>query len=434
MFNLNSQTFYKNHSQELSKFYNRHYKTFHIIDGNIDSKLLFQENTHYFSTSEDFSFKDLDKDNLYDQLILTNFIENSYDFVEIFQDYQDMLKNDNKVIVTSINTKWTWLVYVLSMVKFIKSKRPKNYITKKTIENTFKGFGYTMTKHYTRQIFPFKLFYIGTFINILLEVIFFRFNLGLKSYFVFVKNSSMDYKLQSKTLLIPAKNEEGNLVELISRIKLEKNTQIIFIIANSKDDTLNKALEIANNNSFFKFHILEQKSNGKKNAIKEALPYIENELVAILDSDISVDPEELNNFFAIIEKNLADFVNGSRLVYSMEKGAMRLLNNFGNRVFQKFVSFVIKENITDTLCGTKVFKKELIETIINWDMKNKFKDPFGDFNFIFAASSIGERIVDYPVHYRSRTYGSTQISRFRDGYKLLLNFINSFIRLNASKY
>ena len=434
MFNLNSQTFYKNHSEELSKFYNKHYKTFHIIDGNKDSKLLFQENTHYFSTKKDFSVKDLDKDNLYDQLILTNFIENSNDFVEIFQDYQDMLKNDNKVIVTSINTKWTWLVSILSMLKFIKSKRPKNYISKKTIENTFKGFGYTMTKHYTRQIFPFKLFYIGTFMNILLEVIFFRFNLGLKSYFVFVKNSSRDFKLQSKTLLIPAKNEEGNLVELISRIKLEKNTQIIFIIANSKDDTLNKAIEIANNNSFFKFDILEQQSNGKKNAIKEALPYIENELVAILDSDISVDPEELNNFFAIIEKNLADFVNGSRLVYSMEKGAMRLLNNFGNRVFQKFVSFVIKENITDTLCGTKVFKKELVQTIINWDMKNKFKDPFGDFNFIFAASSIGERIVDYPVHYRSRTYGSTQISRFRDGYKLLLNFINSFIRLNASKY
>jgi precorrin-6B methylase 2 len=131
MFNLNSQTFYKNHSEELSKFYNKRYKTFHIIDGNKDSKLLFQENTHYFSTKKNFSVKDLDKDNLYDQLILTNFIENSNDFVEIFQDYQDMLKNDNKVIVTSINTKWTWLVSILSMLKFIKSKRPKNYITKK---------------------------------------------------------------------------------------------------------------------------------------------------------------------------------------------------------------------------------------------------------------------------------------------------------------
>ena len=184
----------------------------------------------------------------------------------------------------------------------------------------------------------------------------------------------------------------------------------------------------------YKFTVLEQQSNGKKNAINEALPYINNELVAILDSDISVDPEELNNFFDIIEKNLADFVNGTRLVYSMEKGAMRLLNNFGNRIFQKFVSFVIKENITDTLCGTKVFKKHLVDTIFNWDRNIKFKDPFGDFNFIFAASSVGERIVDYPIYYRSRKYGSPQISRFRDGYKLLLNFINSIVKLNASKY
>ena len=180
--------------------------------------------------------------------------------------------------------------------------------------------------------------------------------------------------------------------------------------------------------------VLEQNSDGKKNAVNEALPYVENELVAILDSDISVDPEELNNFFEIIEKDLGDFVNGTRLIYSMEKGAMRLLNNFGNRIFQKFVSFVIKENITDTLCGTKVFKKELIETILLWDKNTFYKDPFGDFNFIFAASSIGERIVDYPIHYRSRTYGSPQISRFRDGYKLFLNFLNSIVKLNASKY
>ena len=71
---------------------------------------------------------------------------------------------------------------------------------------------------------------------------------------------------------------------------------------------------------------------------------------------------------------------------------MRLLNNFGNRIFQKFVSFVIKENITDTLCGTKVFKKELVETILLWDKNLKFKDPFGDFNFIFSASSIGKEL------------------------------------------
>ena len=434
MFKLSSNNFYKNHSNELIKFYNTQFETLHIINGNDQSKSLFSKNTAYFVKDGEDVIDKLDKSKLYDQLILTNFIENSQDFVKTFPKYEQLLSGNNKVIISSINSKWNIFVVILSTLKVIKSKRPTNYITKKTIENTFKGFGYTLTKNYTRQIFPFKLFYIGTAINIILEILFFRFNLGLKSYFVFVKNNSNEIKKTSKTLLIPAKNEEGNLDELISRINLDTDTQIIFIIAKSKDKTLEKALEISKNNKKFKFLVLEQNSNGKKNAVNEALPYVENDLVAILDSDISVDPEELNNFFEIIEKDLGDFVNGTRLIYSMEKGAMRLLNNFGNRIFQKFVSFVINENITDTLCGTKVFKKELVETILLWDKNLFYKDPFGDFNFIFAASSIGERIVDYPIHYRSRRYGSPQISRFRDGYKLFLNFLNSIVKLNASKY
>jgi len=434
MLKLNSNNFYKNHSRELTKFYNTQFKTLHVINGNDQSRPLFSENETYFIEESDMVLKELDKTKLYDQLILTNFIENSQDFVKTFPQYAQLLSENNKVVVSVINSKWNIFVVILSKLKIIKSKRPKNYITKKTIETTFKGFGYTLTKNYTRQIFPFKLFYIGTILNVILEILFFRFNLGIKSYFIFVKNGSNDIKKSSKTLLIPAKNEEGNLEELITRISLEQDTQIIFIIAKSKDNTLEKAHEISNKNKKFNFLVLEQNSNGKKNAINEALPYVQNELVAILDSDISVDPEELNNFFEIIEKDLADFVNGTRLIYSMERGAMRLLNNFGNRIFQKFVSFVIKESITDTLCGTKVFKKELIETILLWDENLYYKDPFGDFNFIFAATSIGDRIVDYPIHYRSRKYGSPQISRFRDGYKLFLNFLNSIIKLNASKY
>ena len=434
MLKLSSNNFYKNHSNELIKFYNTQFKTLHIINGNDQSRHLFSKNTTFFVKEGEDVIEKLDKTEIYDQLILTNFIENSQDFVKTFPKYEQLLSENNKVIISSINSKWNIFVVVLATLKIIKSRRPKNYITKKTIENTFKGFGYTLTKNYTRQIFPFKLFYIGTAINIILEILFFRFNLGLKSYYVFVKNNSNNKKTASKTLLIPAKNEEGNLDELINRINLDSDTQIIFIIAKSKDKTFEKAQEISKNNKEFKFLVLEQNSDGKKNAVNEALPYVENELVAILDSDISVDPEELNNFFEIIEKDLGDFVNGTRLIYSMEKGAMRLLNNFGNRIFQKFVSFVIKENITDTLCGTKVFKKELVETILLWDKNLKFKDPFGDFNFIFSASSIGERIVDYPIHYRSRKYGTPQISRFRDGYKLFLNFLNSIVKLNASKY
>ena len=102
--------------------------------------------------------EEFQKNELYDQLILTNFIENSQDFVKAFPKYENILSENNKVIISTINSKWNIFVSVLSSLKIIKSKRPKNYITKKTIENTFKGFGYSLTKHY-RQIFSIQVIF-----------------------------------------------------------------------------------------------------------------------------------------------------------------------------------------------------------------------------------------------------------------------------------
>jgi len=46
-------------------------------------------------------------------------------------------------------------------------------------------------------------------------------------------------------------------------------------------------------------------------------------------------------------------------------------------------------------------------------------DPFGDFDLLFGASKLNLKIVEIPIKYRERTYGSTQISRFRHGLILL---------------
>jgi len=302
MLKLNSSTFYKNHSLELKKFLNSNYETLHIIDGDENLESLFNESAILFAKNKSNLFENTKSNKSYDQLIMTNFIENSQDFLKNFIEYEKILKTENKLIISAINSKWNFMVTLLSKLKIIKSERPKNYITKKTVENTFKGLDYTLTKSYTRQIFPFKFFYLGTLFNIFLEILFFRFNLGLKSYFIFVKNQDSQNNIKSKTLIIPAKNEAGNLEELIERINLENKTQIIFVIAESKDDTFNVANNIAKSNKKYDFTVLEQKSNGKKNAVNEALPFAKNDLVAILDSDISVDPEELVNFFKLLKK------------------------------------------------------------------------------------------------------------------------------------
>ena len=155
-------------------------------------------------------------------------------------------------------------------------------------------------------------------------------------------------------------------------------------------------------------------------------------MITILDSDISVEPETLNEFFEIIENGYTDFVNGTRFIYKMEEGAMRKLNSLGNIFFQAIISVVISRNLTDSLCGTKVFKKEMIEKLFNWKKMLKVSDPFGDFDLIFTAAYFGYKITEYPVHYKSRVYGNTQISRFRDGVRLLFYFLNSIFVFHTS--
>jgi hypothetical protein len=117
----------------------------------------------------------------------------------------------------------------------------------------------------------------------------------------------------------------------------------------------------------------------------------------------------------------------------MEDGAMRRINNIGNILFQYIISYIINQKLTDSLCGTKVFKRNLVNKIYEWQALLKSKDPFGDFDLIFSSAFFGNKILEYPIHYRSRIYGETQISRFRDGFKLILYLLESAIKLNSSK-
>ena len=179
--------------------------------------------------------------------------------------------------------------------------------------------------------------------------------------------------------------------------------------------------------------VFEQSKNGKANAVWEAIEQAKYDAIAILDADISVDPEELTNFFEVLENTNCDFVNGTRLMYPMEDSAMRYINKIGNRSFQYIISKVIGINLSDTLCGTKIFKRSRIDSIYSWQKKLYISDPFCDFDLIFSSAYSGAKILEYPVHYRSRKYGKTNISRFRDGWKLILYLFNSLILFKSSR-
>ncbi len=143
------------------------------------------------------------------------------------------------------------------------------------------------------------------------------------------------------------------------------------------------------------------------------------DLLMILDADLTVPPEELPKFYDVMVSGMTDYVQGTRLVYPMEREAMRFLNRLGNIGFSKIFTFMLNQALKDTLCGTKVlWARDYARLAANRHFFGDF-DPFGDFDLIFGASKLNLKIMEIPIRYRDRTYGETNISRFRHGWLLL---------------
>jgi hypothetical protein len=139
----------------------------------------------------------------------------------------------------------------------------------------------------------------------------------------------------------------------------------------------------------------------------------------ILDADLTVPPEDLPKFYKAIATGKGEFINGVRLVYPMEKGSMRFLNTIGNHFFSRLFSWILETPVKDTLCGTKVmFREDYLRLAAGRSFFGEF-DPFGDFDLLFGAHKLNLKITDLPIRYRERTYGDTNISRFRHGFLLL---------------
>ena len=164
---------------------------------------------------------------------------------------------------------------------------------------------------------------------------------------------------------------------------------------------------------------LQQPGKGKADAVRVGFAHATGDVLIILDADISVPPEELPSFVRALDDDRCEFANGSRLVYPMEAKAMRFLNLVGNKFFGYLFSYLLGQSIGDTLCGTKVLRRSDYDRIVaNRDFFGDF-DPFGDFDLLFGASRLGLKIRDVPVHYKERTYGETNISRFSHGWLLI---------------
>ena len=163
----------------------------------------------------------------------------------------------------------------------------------------------------------------------------------------------------SLSVIVPARNERGNIAAVVERLPtLAGDLEVIFVEGHSTDGTWDEIDRVLREQTgSVRVRAFRQTGTGKADAVRVGVEHATGELVTILDADLTMPPELLGRFYDAYRAGLADFVNGSRLVYPMEGVAMRFLNLFANVFFAKTLSFVLDTRLGDSLCGTKLFAR-----------------------------------------------------------------------------
>jgi ubiquinone/menaquinone biosynthesis C-methylase UbiE len=361
----------------------------------------------------------------FDFVVISNLIGFVDDIEHVFEEVKKVCHPNTKVLVQYYNSLWEPVIKFAELIGLKKKTPLQNWLNSRDINNLLFVSGFDVYRNSKRLILPFYIPLLSTLLNRYLAKfpIFRFFSLNIYSFAKpLPENDESIYKEKySTTVVIPARNESGNIENAITRLpKFGKHVEIIFIEGNSTDDTWQKIQEMQKKYSAtHDIKIGQQKGKGKADAVREGYKIATGDILMILDADLTVPPEDIPKFYNAIASGKGDFINGTRLVYPMDKEAMRFLNYLGNHFFSWAFTWLLEQRFKDTLCGTKVmFRTDYLKLIKNRKYFGEF-DPFGDFDLLFGAHKLNLKIVEVPIRYRERTYGTTNISRFKHGIILL---------------
>lgn len=335
----------------------------------------------------------------FDKILLYNLIGQSTDLQPEFEKLRLLIKEDGLLILTSINPVWG------RFFGYRDSKSPLVFLW--FINNLLDISGYKIIRSGYIAIPP-SIPIVSFILNLTLPIIP-KLKRLLPFQFVLARPKKLSpLKEFSVSVIIPTFNEEGNVADCIKQLpSMGKFTEIIIADDGSTDETLRIARSYKK--KYPNLKVLDLPHKGKVWAVKAGFEKATGEILMIWDADRTVDASELPRFYRLLASGQAEYAQGTRLAYPMEKQAMRLLNLAGNFFFGWLYTFILNTQITDTLCGTKViFKKDF----------NKIEfgtEPWGDFDLLFGAKRLGLRIKEVPVHYKARVAGLSKMKTFRYG-------------------
>lgn len=355
-----------------------------------------------------------------DYLLLNGCIHYQRDIHVFFKQLHGACNPGTRLIITYYSKLWQPFFQLATKLGMRKNVPELNWLAKEDVLNLLELADFEPLIDESRVLFPLYVPIISNLIN--------RFLAPLPLFRIFNMLHIMVARPRfaaplwhpSVSIVVPARNEAGNIEDAVTRLpEMGPDDELIFVEGNSTDNTWETIQQIKDKYPEKNIVIARQDGKGKGDAVRKGFSLATKEILMILDADLTVPPESLPLFYEMLVQDKGEFINGSRLVYPMEDKAMRFANIIGNKFFALSFSFVLGQRFKDTLCGTKVLTRANYHKIAAQRSFFGDFDPFGDFDLIFGAMRLGLKIREVPISYRERTYGDTNIQRWRHGIILL---------------
>ncbi len=358
----------------------------------------------------------------FDFIVLSDVIGLLPDVQAVFEQLKPITTPSSRVLITYHNYIWEPVLTLLEKLGLKMPQPAQNWLPLEDIQNILYLSGFEVIRKGYRLLFPYHIPFLSTFLNRFVAKLPLIDRLCLVEWII-AKPVTPQRKAEefSCSVIIPCRNERDNIRDAVTRTApMGKKTELIFVDGSSTDGTLEEIEKVMKEFPERNITLIHQgDGKGKCDAVQKGFNVAKGDIYMILDSDLTVPPEDLPKFFNALIEGKGEFINGTRLVYPMEKQAMRFLNLLGNKFFGMAFSYLLEQRFTDTLCGTKVLWAQDYEKIKRGRSYFGDFDPFGDFDLIFGASKQNLQIVELPVRYRERVYGTTKIRRFAHGWLLL---------------
>lgn len=368
----------------------------------------------------------------FDIIILADVVGHLQDIEETFRSIRAFCRPETRIIVSYYSFLWEPVLKLGERLGLKMPQHHQNWLSSEDIGNLLNLAGYQVVKTESRLLLPKRIPWLSDFVNRYIGTLPGIRRLCLCRYIVARPLGLRENSAFSVSILIPARNEKGNIELAVTSIPdFGKHQEILFVEGHSSDGTLEEIVRVAKAYPDKDIKWMVQDGQGKGDAVRKGFAAAGGEILMILDADLTVPPEDLPKFYRAIADDIGEFINGTRLIYPMEKQAMRLLNLLGNKFFSMMFTWVLNQRFKDTLCGTKVLFKKDYEKIQGARAYFGDFDPFGDFDLIFGAVKQNLKVIEVPIRYRERTYGSTNINRFKHGWLLLKMTLFAYRKIKA---